>query len=193
MPLVVVEKPQVYVRRRSKGDPNDLIDLAVLAGAICAKAGRAVQVHPRDWKGTIPKARLLSQYMVHRRNERDLGEAGCAAYRIGLSTLPNSLRHNIADAVGIGLWAIRNPKRLDTESRIEDNPPMRKMTQDELAPLAEELRRRPMTLNDVKAACGVSRETAYRYLRTIHVAPPETLGQFRTPEGDKAWQIVKPS
>ena len=104
---VVVELPQVYRSSRSKGDPNDLVAVATIAGAVAAQADRAVYVSPHQWKGSVPKAAQLSRYIVHRRNEKALDDAGCAAYRSGLAPWAASLRHNIADAVGIGLYALR--------------------------------------------------------------------------------------
>ena len=109
----VVELPQVYRSSRSKGDPNDLVAVATIAGAVAAQADRAVYVSPHQWKGSVPKAAQLSRYIVHRRNEKALDDAGCAAYRSGLAPWAASLRHNIADAVGIGLYALRT-RLLDT-------------------------------------------------------------------------------
>lgn len=104
---VVVEMPQIYERRKSKGNPNHLLPLAAIAGAVSLRSPKAVSVTPHDWKGTIPKADRIADYIIHRRNEKALDDAGCEAYRKGLVTIPASLRHNIADAVGIGLYAIR--------------------------------------------------------------------------------------
>jgi hypothetical protein len=48
------EKPQVYPK--SKGNPNQLIDLAIAGAVAAARFGCATRtVKPRDWKGTIGK------------------------------------------------------------------------------------------------------------------------------------------
>lgn len=105
--VAVIERPQIYQGRRSKGDPNDLVGVALVAGACAAWADRAVFVLPHDWKGSIPKHAQLSRYIVHRRNEKALDDASCAVYRKCLAAWAAGLRHNLADAVGIGLHAMR--------------------------------------------------------------------------------------
>lgn len=60
---ITIERPQVYAPSRSKGDPNDLIDLAIVAGrwiglypsAAIVCTGDRIGVYPRDWKGQLPK------------------------------------------------------------------------------------------------------------------------------------------
>ena len=56
----VIEKPKIYPARNSKGDPNDLITLALQVGGyrdVLKHLGIAsvVLMEPREWKGTIPK------------------------------------------------------------------------------------------------------------------------------------------
>ena len=92
--LGVVEAPRVYDRRRWKGDPNDLIDIAIAGGFVLGG------VHPKqlkvirseDWKGRTPKKiqakRTLAKLSLQ---ERKL--------------VPPD--HNVVDAVGIGLWELR--------------------------------------------------------------------------------------
>lgn len=55
--LVVIEKPQVYQGALQKGDPNDLIDLTVLVGALVQGSRRSeiLLTTPRQWKGQVPK------------------------------------------------------------------------------------------------------------------------------------------
>jgi hypothetical protein len=55
--LVVIEKPQIYQGHLQKGDPNDLIDLAVLVGAIIGhvSATKILLPLPAEWKGQVPK------------------------------------------------------------------------------------------------------------------------------------------
>ena len=109
---LVVEVPQVYVQRKQKGDPNDLIDLALFIGVITKSVPHyaAHTVLPRQWKGTIRKTRHLQEYIVHKRLMESLPDAEVERYADGLRRAPPHLRHNVADAVGIGSWWINNEK-----------------------------------------------------------------------------------
>jgi hypothetical protein len=100
--LVLIEKPQVYRTRLQKGDPNDLITLALQAGRYQERAivaGATVETPtPADWKKQLPKeicnARTLAALSV---SERKIADAvKCAA----------GARHNLLDACGIGLWRL---------------------------------------------------------------------------------------
>lgn len=55
--LLVIEVPQVYQGRRQKGDPNDLVRLALLAGNLEALVStyNVMEVLPSTWKGQVPK------------------------------------------------------------------------------------------------------------------------------------------
>ncbi len=94
---LVVEIPQVYAGK-AKGDNNDLINLAIVAGACAAGCHQSVLATPRRWKGTMKKeahhARLLSKLMLP---ERRLLETILARYAKGL-------QHNLLDAVGLAAW-----------------------------------------------------------------------------------------
>jgi hypothetical protein len=99
---MVVEKPQVYPHQRLKGDPNDLIDVALAAGCVAEMGhanGMAVEfVLPRRWKGQRPKdvcnALTLDLMLPH---EKGL---------LKKTGVIKSKRHNVLDAIGIGLWRI---------------------------------------------------------------------------------------
>jgi len=102
---LVVEKPQVYRSRKSRGDPNDLIDVAVFAGCVLGAADAAEErfahelVVPRDWKGTIDKDVMIRRVLAWlREDERGVFERAGA---------PASLAHNVVDAVGLGIWYAR--------------------------------------------------------------------------------------
>ncbi len=103
---LVIEIPQVYVSSKSRGDPNDLIKVAVQAGEIIGsvRALRVLRVSPREWKGTVPKdvhhARLLSQASV----------ADFAVIEASLAKIPKAKRHNALDAYGLGKWALAQEK-----------------------------------------------------------------------------------
>jgi len=105
---VIIEKPQIYAQHKLKGDPNDLITLAIAAGAIvmsvCTQHPDAVihTIKPYQWKGQIPKGisvqRIQDQLMPLERESVCLPTA-------------KSLQHNVWDAVGIGLYWFRQQRK----------------------------------------------------------------------------------
>jgi hypothetical protein len=97
---VLVEVPQVYSGSKSKGDPNDLIDLALAAGKLLGHLGMGTTVKPRDWKGTIEKSKMTEIIKTKLSGpERTVVREFQAVLKI-----PGSKMHNIYDAIGIGLW-----------------------------------------------------------------------------------------
>jgi hypothetical protein len=103
--VIVIERPQVYVHSRAKGDPNDLITLALAAGAIVGELRRlrpgamVVEYRPAEWKGQVPKNVMV------KRTKRSLGEEELDRVQIPKA---RSLTHNVWDAVGIGLYHLRS-------------------------------------------------------------------------------------
>ena len=98
---LVVEIPQVYQQRHLKGDPNDLIDVAVSVGMVVATMPHKELklVRPRDWKGTCPK-KIHNQRVLALLTEKENSVLNTCG------VIP-SLRHNVIDAIGIGQWALR--------------------------------------------------------------------------------------
>ena len=98
------EIPQVYRAGASKGDPDDLIQLAGVVGVFSAlfSATTYTGVKPREWKGQVPKdvhhARLVKTLTPE---ELTMVEASA----------PPSLRHNVLDAVGIGRYWFQTHRR----------------------------------------------------------------------------------
>jgi hypothetical protein len=93
----ISEVPQVYRAGASKGDPDDLIQLAGVVG-VFAQAFRATThfgVKPREWKGQVPKD-VHHARLVKTLTPEELAMVEAAA--------PPSLRHNVLDAVGIGRY-----------------------------------------------------------------------------------------
>jgi hypothetical protein len=96
---VVVEFPQVYGVGQQKGDQKDLLALAALDGAICSLvtsnyvAATAIRRLPREWKGQTPGDVMCQRIEGHLSSEEMLRIQKC----------PASLRHNVLDAIGIGL------------------------------------------------------------------------------------------
>lgn len=62
-----IERMQIYTREKSKGDPNDLIPLAMMGGAVSFGFGApTVAPVPRDWIGSIPKSTSGNPWMSAR-------------------------------------------------------------------------------------------------------------------------------
>ena len=97
---VVVEMP-VYYPQNNKADVNDLLRLAFAAGALShvVACKTAVElVPPREWKGTVKKE-VMNNRVFYRlcEIEQDVVTKSC----------PTKVkRHNVLDAVGIGLHAL---------------------------------------------------------------------------------------
>lgn len=100
---VVIELPEYRPSQRDRRvDPNDLITLAVRVGKLAARAearGLVVElVRPTRWKGSVPKR------IHHQRIGRALTVEEHAV--LNGVRVADSLRHNVLDAIGIGLWKI---------------------------------------------------------------------------------------
>jgi hypothetical protein len=99
---VLIECPQIYPSRNSKGNPNDLIKVAVQVGMYKERfqsLGSVVNLAlPHEWKGTIPK----EKHHVRIFADLDPNEKEVLA-RAGQGIAP-SKRHNIIDAVGLAKW-----------------------------------------------------------------------------------------
>src|SRR5574343_1281146 len=86
----VIERPTVY-SKNSKGDPNDLIRVAIVAGAAAVRCFSVRFVEPRTWKGQVPKA-IHNRRVVETLSPAELAAIACIQ--------PKSLQHNALDAVG---------------------------------------------------------------------------------------------
>lgn len=108
--IYVIENQQIYSRLQSKGDPNDILELAhisgMLRGVILLTAlveQRNIQIlrpRPREWKGTITKQ------VHHNRLEQKYPQAVSMMVE---QKIPVSKRHNVWDAIGLGDWALKKP------------------------------------------------------------------------------------
>lgn len=95
---VIFECPQIYRASKSKGDPNDLIPLAMVGGYVAGLYSHASVTSPlpREWIGQLPKSTKGDPWcsprgeLVARR--LDAAERACV--------IPS---HDAIDAVGIGL------------------------------------------------------------------------------------------
>lgn len=103
---LAIEYPQIYKDKFSKGDNNDLLPLASIAGALVTLSNcvSVVQFKPKEWKGQLPKD------ASHERIFQRLTLGECE--RIN-GAVPKTLLHNVYDAIGIGLYALGrfNPKK----------------------------------------------------------------------------------
>jgi hypothetical protein len=93
---LIVEIPQIYGKGQEEKDPNDLIDLAGVVGAIASKIcyGKVIwSPVPREWKGQLPK--VISVKRVEEKLSDDEKK---------LIVWPSkSLKHNVYDALHLGL------------------------------------------------------------------------------------------
>jgi hypothetical protein len=101
--LLVAERPQVYQQAMLKGDPNDLIPLAMIDGAIWERfkpQGVSFPL-PREWKGQVPK-QVMANRILDGLSKREF-----EIVKDSLERVPSSLRHNSYDAIGLGQWALK--------------------------------------------------------------------------------------
>lgn len=98
----VIEKPQIYEPRKWKGDPNDILNLAVIVGVCTAALAPYCEtrfVTPHMWKGSRPK-KLDNEYTISLLSPVEksvLAENQC----------PKSYLDNVIDAIGLGLWTLK--------------------------------------------------------------------------------------
>lgn len=106
---VVIEYPQTYRGRAARGDANDLVQVALVAGALSVlTANPALLVLPAEWKGQAPK---------HATEARARKKLGDLAARVLLPGRDKKLASNVWDAVGIGLWYFGVNKAVDKPAR----------------------------------------------------------------------------
>ena len=128
---VIVENPVLYGGRAARGSGKDLLDLARAVGAIEFWAGAnhaSVQlVAPARWKGQVCKpichARIWRELSAGERVEcsesfgmhpldieKKITDA-CKSYaKTRKVTRYSWAAHNLLDAIGIGLWALKRQK-----------------------------------------------------------------------------------
>lgn len=97
----IIEIPQVYQQKFWKGDPNDLIEVALYAGVAIAALSRHARfkmVRPHDWKGTVPKD------IDNKHTLSKLTAEETAVFKG--SGVKKKLEHNLIDAIGLGLWKL---------------------------------------------------------------------------------------
>ena len=100
---LVIERPQIYVRKTKRYD--DIMKIMLVVGGL-GVAFRDVSLTlylPQQWKGNVKKE------VVVERVEKRLKESG----ELSRLRLPKakSLRHNVFDAAGMGLFHLKRVRR----------------------------------------------------------------------------------
>ena len=103
--VVVIEHPVIYPHGRTK-NPNDVLKVAVSAGEWAGRlADRALEIRyvfPRDWKGTINGDIMNARTWAR----LDDGEKQVVDDAVRAQKIPARKRHNVLDAIGLGLFAM---------------------------------------------------------------------------------------
>ena len=94
-----LEDQQIY--RNSGVDAHSLLAVSRVVGAVAfhVPAKKVELVRPATWKGQVPKE------ICNRRTYSRLTPS--EKILVELANCSESLKHNLLDAVGIGLWAIK--------------------------------------------------------------------------------------
>ena len=97
--LVVIEDQQIY--RSSSIDAHSLLKLARVVGGTVfhLQAGDVKLVKPREWKGQVPKKICNSRTLQKLQMSEKVA--------VELAQCPEGLKHNMIDAIGIGLFYLR--------------------------------------------------------------------------------------
>lgn len=100
---VIVEIPQTYGGRAARGDANDLISVAAVAGAVGGEL-----VRPREWKGSVPKPKTRKEYLTKGYVVETRARQKLTSVEQEKVIVPNAwkTKMDVWDAVGIGLWKL---------------------------------------------------------------------------------------
>jgi hypothetical protein len=104
---ICVERPVIYPRGKQKAKPKNVLRVAEILGELVnmAKANPDVEVvyyEPRQWKGQTPKE-LVSERIIDLLTVDELSVVNSCLVKV-----PNSLQHNVMDA--LGLWLYRGAR-----------------------------------------------------------------------------------
>ncbi len=110
---LVSEWPQVYRAGKSKGDPNDLLGMGAVVGAVAAllRPEKIVTYTPAEWIGNLPKSTRHSEAFTSARGRRIMGRLSEAERAV----VPRY--HDAVDAVGLGLFYLGRLSRTRVFSR----------------------------------------------------------------------------
>lgn len=101
---VITELPQVYSAAKSKGSPEDLIQLARVVGRIEQASGACRIVRPNEWKGSISKEMHNARILECAATALPLVHLVQARHQLG--QLPKTRAHNAVDALGLWLFGM---------------------------------------------------------------------------------------
>lgn len=103
--FVILERPQVYRARLSKGDPNNIVTLAIQVGRYAqwfeSRGAHIAMCIPHDWKGNLPKD------IHHARVWGELSPAQRDVVNRCGQVVPPSKLHNLMDALALGRVAFQ--------------------------------------------------------------------------------------
>jgi len=93
--VLYFELPQIYPGVRNE-DPNDLIQVTYWGTRFLNQfdARKIIEIHPREWKGSIKKETMLRRIEEKVLTPEEL-------HLVNLLNLPKETRHNALDACGI--------------------------------------------------------------------------------------------
>ena len=96
---LVVEDQQIY--QTTKARHSDILKLAQAAGGVIGRVQcfNLELVKPRTWKGNVPKTIFMSRILTK------LDESEISIF--DRLSCPKSLKHNVLDAIGIGLYKLK--------------------------------------------------------------------------------------
>jgi len=101
---LVIERMQIYPPGRGIGDQNDLVTVAFMSACLAGYLDICpTEYYPAVWKGQTPK-KVMNDRVLERLSE---GERS----RIYIKKGESSLKHNVIDAVGIGLYHLKRRHR----------------------------------------------------------------------------------
>ncbi len=100
---LVIEMPKIYTARLMKGDPNNILTLAVMVGRYIERFGGQgfTTVFPNEWKGTQDKP------IHHPKIFQALGPVEQDIVRLAGAGKGAGPLGDMLDAIGLGQYAIR--------------------------------------------------------------------------------------
>src|SRR5688572_13296874 len=97
------ERPRIYPQGKQEANPDTIITLSITAGRLTQRwdKDQIGWFHPREWKGNVPQPILETRII------EALTEAEALILYESIKDIAPSYRHNVFDAVGIGLYALK--------------------------------------------------------------------------------------
>jgi len=104
---MIIEQPEIYNHASRKGDPNDLMPLAILGGVLWERMApnQIIFVKPKLWKGQVPKE------VMTKRTHAELSQREQNIAIDSFRDLPKDAYHDGYDAIGIGRWYIKKESK----------------------------------------------------------------------------------